>query len=287
MIEIASSIYVETNYSGVNVGAIVTDDGIVCIDAPSLPHEARDWKSRLMSRFEAPIQYLILTDYNADRILTAGFFDARVVATEMTQARLATLGNRILSPILDSVASKHNLNRKELNGLPVPQPQISFCDQAELMIGERTLILTSRPSATPGSLWLQIDGEEILFAGDTVVIGEHPPLAEAESKIWLDLLVLLRRNRFPASVVVPGRGPICGKADTQAVSNYVRLARRRVQTLYRAGRPRADTTSLIPQFLGRFPQDEISLEWRFKQLKAGLDHIYDEIKGADSNRIRP
>jgi hypothetical protein len=35
MEEIAEGVFVETKYEGVNVGAIVTELGVVCVDAPS------------------------------------------------------------------------------------------------------------------------------------------------------------------------------------------------------------------------------------------------------------
>ena len=124
----------------------------------------------------------------------------------------------------------------------------------------------------------------MLFAGDTVVIGQHPPLAEASSKAWLDALVHLRRERVKADIIVPGRGPISPKSATQPLSSFLRRVRRRVQSLYKAGRPRADTTALIPDFVVMLPDGGVPRDWLQRQLKAGLDHVYDEFKSADSPR---
>ena len=118
------------------------------------------------------------------------------------------------------------------------------------------------------------------------MVNQHPALAEADSKSWLDALVLLRRDRFKAETIVPGRGPLSDRSATEPVSNYIRLARRRVHALYRAGRPRADTTALVPEFMAAFPHDDIPKEWLQRQLKAGLDHIYDEHKAAETVRDR-
>ena len=41
MQKLAKDIYVESGFAGVTVGAVVTSEGIVCIDAPTHPADAR------------------------------------------------------------------------------------------------------------------------------------------------------------------------------------------------------------------------------------------------------
>jgi glyoxylase-like metal-dependent hydrolase (beta-lactamase superfamily II) len=286
MEEIAADIFVETAYPGMNVGVIATPEGLVCIDSPPCPADAYDWTSRLRSAFKFPIRYLILTDYNPDRLLMSGAFRARIIAHEKTHARVSGYGPRLPAPIMDSIATRYDLLRKELNGITIPEPQVSFCEQATLFLGEREITVLHMPSATPGSLWVLVKDEELVFSGDTVVVDQHPALAEADSKSWLDALTLLRRDRFKAETIVPGRGPLSDRSATEPVSRYIRMARRRVHALYRAGRPRADTTALIPTFMAAFPHDDVPKEWLQRQLKAGLDHLYDEHKAAETVRER-
>ncbi len=284
MEEIAADIFVETVYTGVNVGVIATEEGLVCIDSPPCPADAHDWLSRLRSTFEVPIRYLILTDYHPDRVLMSGAFRTRVVAHEKTQAKLSGYGPRLPAPTMDSVATRYDLLRKELNGITIPEPQVSFSKQATLFLGDREISLLHMPSATAGSLWVLVKDENVVFTGDTVVVNQHPPLVEADSKGWLDALTLLRRDRFKAEIIIPGRGPLADRSATEPVSQYIRMARRRVHALYRAGRPRADTTALVPAFLAAFPLNDVPKEWLHRQLKAGLDHIYDEHKAAETPR---
>lgn len=284
MEEIAADIYAETAYPGINVGVIATDEGLVCIDSPPSPADASDWVSRLHGYFEAPIRYLILTDYHPDRVITSGAFRARIVAHDRTQARLNSYGQRLPPPAIDGIALRYDLLRRELDGTIVEEPQVTFSDQAALLVGERQITLTHMPSATPASLWVMVNGEKIVFAGDSVVVDQHPSLAEADSKSWLDALVLLRRDRFKVDTIIPGRGPLCDKEATEPVSSYIRRARRRVYGLFRSGRPRADTTALIPEFMDEFPHDDVPREWLQRQIKAGLDHVYDEHRAAEATR---
>ncbi len=286
MQSIAPNVYVETSYPGLNVGVIITEKGAVCIDSPPCPADAQEWISRVRSAFELPIRYLILTDAHPDRTAMSGAFHSRIIAHKHAQERIAGHGTRLPGPLLEGITTRYDLLRKELNGITAVRPQISFCDQATICLDELEINLLHMPSATPGSLWVYLKDEQIVFTGDTVVVDQHPPLSEAVSKSWLDSLVYLRRERFKVSVIVPGRGSLCDKAATLAISEYIRMARRKVQSLYRAGRPRADTTTLIPEFMTAFPHADIPREWLQKQLKSGLDHIYDELKQAESSKER-
>ena len=278
MKEIATNVFIETGYPSVTVGAIITDEGVICVDSPSHPADAQDWINRLRNKSGLPIRYLILTDYHMDRIYSAHLFRTRIVTQEAARAKLRSYKPRIPASVLDSFALRYGLTRKELNNIPVVNPQISFCEKATILLGGRKITVMHVPSATHGSLWVRLEKEQLVFTGDTLVIDQHPPLAEADSKSWLDTLVHLRRERFRVKTIVPGRGSLCEKSASEPISDYVRLARRRVLKLFRAGRPRADTTSLIPEFLPAFSAAAAPKEWLQKQIKMGLDHIYDEYK---------
>jgi glyoxylase-like metal-dependent hydrolase (beta-lactamase superfamily II) len=137
------------------------------------------------------------------------------------------------------------------------------------------------PGPTLGNVWVHLPEQRILFVGDSIVTGQHPYISSPCTKNWLDNLTVLRRSRFPADTIVPGRGPIVDKSATEPLSNYLRLVRRRVQSLYRAGRPRADTSALVPELLDLFPYHESELENIQRRIKVGLDRIYEEFKTND------
>jgi glyoxylase-like metal-dependent hydrolase (beta-lactamase superfamily II) len=278
MLEIAPKVYVETRYPGVNVGVIVTEEGNILIDTPSLPRSAYDWQTRVTRTTKKPIRYLVLTDYHTDRSLTANQMHTRVIAHEESHSKLSTYDSRFPAPVLDNVAARYDLSRKELNGNPVVLPQITFCHEMEVHLGGRIITFLHRPSATPGSLWVLLRQEKVLFSGDTLVVDHHPPLSEARTDQWMDALIDLETNHPNVETIVPGRGPLCDRSAIPPLKDYLQRARSRVHGLYIAGRPRADTTSLIPEFLSLFPPGDASEEWIQRQLKAGLDHIYDEFK---------
>ncbi|MBN1316777.1 MAG: hypothetical protein JXA42_14960 [Anaerolineales bacterium] len=282
MKEVANNVFIETEYPGVNVGAIVTSEGIVCVDSPSIPSDAHAWRTNLLKQHGIPIKYVILTDFNADRALTTYVYRANIMVQESSRTRLWGYESRYPAPLLDHTAARFNLSRLDLNDARVIHPQISFCTKAMLKVGNVEIKLMHKPSATPGSLWVHLEKESILFTGDTLVVGEHPTLAEAETDNWLNALDDLNMNFTTIETLVPGRGPLCDLSAIQEISSFIRIVKQRVYSLFEAGRPRADTTSLIPDFIDSFPHKDVSTEWLQRQLKTGLDHVYDEIKSADA-----
>jgi cyclase len=288
MEEIASTVYIETEYPGVNVGAITTEDGVICIDAPTRPQDAQHWLERIHTELGGPIQYLILTDYQGDRTFCGSMFHSRAVAQEATRDVLQTYSTRFPSPVLESFALRYGLSRKEMNGTSVIHPQISFCRQSTLQLGAQRVDLVHSPSATPGTLWVYVNEARVLFVGDTLVIDQHPPLAEAETLNWLSALGHLRRDEMEAEVIVPGRGPLPERKNIESLASFIKTAREQVCALYRAGRPRAETSGLLPDLMDSFappiPRTDGMIEWLQRHLKAGLDHLYDECKAEAARR---
>jgi cyclase len=284
--ELAPGVYIETSFRRVNVGAILTHAGFVLIDTPPYPEDALIWRNRLVEHSNQPILAIVNTDCHVDRILGNGWFDARViVAHDDTIARLENLPSSFLDSAIDTLA--HNfVERSSFSGAQLKIPTVGFTYRMHLRYGGRNIPLLAMPGPTTGNLWVHLPEQRIVFVGDSVIADQHPYISSSSTKSWLDGLTILRRSRFAADWIVPGRGPLVGKEATEPVSNYLRLARRRVQSLYRAGRPRADTSTLVPELLELFPYHESDLEQIQRRIKAGLDRIYEEIKAGDSPDTR-
>jgi glyoxylase-like metal-dependent hydrolase (beta-lactamase superfamily II) len=280
--ELAPGVYIETSFRRVNVGAILTEAGFVLIDTPPYPDDARAWRNMLARQSDRPVLAIVNTDCHADRILGNGWFNARVVvAHDDTIVRLEGVPSSFLDSTIDSLA--HTLaERSSFSGIQLRIPAVGFTYRMQLRYGGRSIPLLAMPGPTAGSLWVHLPEQHIVFVGDSIVADQHPYISSPSTKNWLESLTNLRRERFVADWIVPGRGPLVDKDATEPVSNYLRLARRRVQSLYRAGRPRADTSTLVPELLELFPYDENDLEPIQRRIKTGLDRIYEEIKANDS-----
>ena len=91
-------------------------------------------------------------------------------------------------------------------------------------------------------------------------------------------LRLLRRKWRETTIIVPGRGALCDRSATRALSDYIALARRRVRSLHTAGRARADVSTLVSEILEQFPVSDDSRDLVQRRVKSGLDHLYEELK---------
>ncbi|MCC6800138.1 MAG: MBL fold metallo-hydrolase [Anaerolineae bacterium] len=281
MQEIAPGIFAETGFQRINVGAILTDDGWVLIDTPPYPEDAHRWREMLQSVSDAPFCAIVTTDCHRDRFLGNCWFDAHVIAAHAeTINHIRSLPSAFVDSAIEALA-QDVVERHQFSSVRLRLPTVSFTRRMQLRYGGREIPLLAMPGPTAGSLWVHLPEHGVLFAGDSIVVNQHLYISSSSTKDWLENMTNLRRSRFAAEIIVPGRGPLTGKAATEPVSNYLRLARRRVYSLYRAGRPRADTSSLVPELLPMFPYQEHELERVQRRIKAGLDRIYEEFKLSD------
>lgn len=279
--ELAPGVFIETTLRRITVGAILTDAGFVLIDTPPYPDDAHRWRLLLAEISELPVVAVVNTDFHRDRILGNCWFDTRViVAHDDTIAQLRSLPSSFLEAAVETLTDGTG-ERSTFAGVRLQLPTIGFTRRMQLRYGDWTIPLIAMAGPTAGSVWVHLPDQRILFAGDSIIVNQHPYITSPCTKNWLDSLTSLRRTRFPADIIVPGRGPSADKTATEPISNYLRLARRRVHSLFRAGRPRADTSTIVPELLDLFPYQEQDLERIQRRIKGGLDKIYEEFKLTD------
>ncbi len=283
MQEIAPGVMVATEFRRITVGAVATGDGIVCIDVPPYPDDARAWKAALQERYVQPVRVVVVTDAHRDRLLGLHWFEgAQLIAHDAAFEAMRLLPNSFVEQAADTLATNSE-ERAGFAGVRLRMPWITFSERMVVYVNDYPVSLVSMPGPTPGNIWAHLPEQRVIFTGDSVVIGQHPYMAQVQSKKWLNSLSVLRRPRFPAQMIVPGRGPVTDKESTRAISDFLRYVRRRVYRLYRTGRPRADIANLVPGLLGQFPIPPGQNEEVQRRLKAGLERIYDEFRQDEDN----
>lgn len=275
MKKIAPNIYAETKYPGVNAGFVVTPLGAIAIDAPTLPHDARAWRQKVIETAKGPILYVILTDAHPDRMLSVGLMEAPIVAARAAyeQAVAYTDGT------WREVWARTHPEAGEPPAMPVALPEILFTDSLTLHKGGVSVTVRRVAGGAPGSAWVYLPDQDVLFTGDTLVVGTHPFLADApDTKAWLETLKALRQPRFAHTTIVPGRGPICNQSATRPLSEYIALARRRARSLRAAGQARADQMAVVAELLPLFPLTDDEKESVQQRIRAGLDRLCAEVR---------
>jgi len=277
MKEIASNIYASTEFPGVNVGFVILPAGAIAVDAPTLPHDARAWRQQIEETAGGPILYVVLTDAHPDRLLSAGLLGAPIVSARGGYDRAAAYTDGFWRGVVDSWGRLYPEATDELAEVSIALPEIMFSTSITLHKGGADVTVRHVAGAGPGSAWLYLPEQDVLFAGDTVITDSHPFLhAAPDTKAWLSTLTALRRARFAETTIVPGRGPLCSQDDTRPLSDYVALARRRARSMHAAGEE-ADVAAVVTEMLPLFPFPDDEREQVMRRIKAGIEQVYEEL----------
>lgn len=279
MKKIASNIYVSTEMPGVNVGFIALPAGAIAIDAPALPQDAHMWREQILKIAGGSILYMVLTDAHPDRLLSAGMLGAPIVAARAAYDRALAYTDGFWRSIVDGWARRYPEAAEDLAEVSVVLPEIMLTDRLTLHKGGADVTIEKVAGGAPGSVWVYLQEQDVLFAGDTVVVETHPFMeATPDTKAWLETLSLLRRARYLDTTIVPGHGPVCKQEDTRSLSEYLAMVRRRMRSLQRTGRVRADRGSVVTELLPFFPTPEGEQDAVQRRIKAGLDRLCDEFR---------
>jgi cyclase len=126
--------------------------------------------------------------------------------------------------------------------------------------------------------------EKVLFAGDVVVVDQHPALDQANTEQWLDALEAIR-NMDGVDVIVPGHGTPCTAAKTQDLTDYITAMRERVYEHYEAGLTRRETVDKVKMSdFYAIPSDMRTPVER--RIRGSVERVYDEFKKGPQKRRR-
>ncbi len=279
MHKLPSNVYVDSSFPGVTVGAIVTKQGIICVDTPSHPMDAQKWRAKLNQLSPKPILYVINTDHHRDRVLGNQWFEAPVIAHNFTGERLRLYPEILKGTMPDAVMDFEMA--KEFAGVRVLSPQITFSEELVLLKGDHEIVLRHRPGSAPGALWVLLPKTGIVFTGDSVVTDTHPFLGSADIGQWLASLNELRKVKFPAKHIVPGRGKPTDKESIKGMQDYLKLAGRKMDSLINGNRLRSEVAGVAVDLLKHFPVPDNQREAVGRRVRIDLERMYDARRGGD------
>ena len=107
----------------------------------------------------------------------------------------------------------------DFGGIEVTPPTREFEGELSLDVGGRRLRLTEvGPAHTPGDLIVHVPDAGVVYAGDILFVGATPVMWAGPVVNWtaaIDTLLALDADTY-----VPGHGPVCGRAEAEAVKRY-------------------------------------------------------------------
>ncbi len=274
MQEIANDVFVEFDYEGANCGLVLTDEGAIVIDTPIIPQEARDWTAQVASKTDK-ILFVFNTDHHRAHILGNQYFNAPVLAHEYAWKEMASYKDTFIERT-QNLYKKQPEIQKQFSETSIVKPELTFTGHLTMEKGGKSLHFVYLGGHTPATSGLYIPDVNILFAGDLVVVNEHPALGQCNSKEWLEQLLWLKQQKLHA--IVPGHGELCNIEAVEPMRCYIRTMRARVRNQYKQGRTKAESAVVISQMIDMFPYPPKRKSFIEKRIRAGVSRIYDEMK---------
>ncbi len=208
-----------------NAAFVITQDGVVVIDALGSPALARELLAEIRRITPAPVRYVVLTHYHADHIYGLQVFKEAGATVIAHQA-----GREYLNS--DTAALRLQASREEMAPAVDAQTRLVPADRwidarTTLQLGGLDFVLQpAGPAHTPEDLVVWVPQLKLLMAGDLVFRGRIPFVGQADSGRWITALDTLLA--FDARIIVPGHGPAStsARADLELTRDYLAYLRK-------------------------------------------------------------
>ena len=220
MQEITSNIFIEDQFPGVTLGVIVTPRGLIQIDAPPSPEDARSWRAALMNLGGGMERVLVNLDAHPDRTLGARAMDCTVIAHEKTANTFRTRPNTFQAQGEETGSDWESI--AGLGSVRWAPPEISFLNQMTLHWSESPVLLEHYPGPSSGSIWVNLPNEKIVFVGDAVLKNQPPFFAGSNLTNWLSTLNALLSPDFKGYTIISSRGGVITPTIVKAQLDFIK-----------------------------------------------------------------
>jgi cyclase len=258
IIEVAADAYAFIQANGAtNAGFIVGDEGVVVIDSLMTPTLAGKLHAAVRNVTPKPIRYLVNTHYHGDHVFGNQYF---VPAPIISHANCRTE----LIEKFDANMQRYRSGRPELipelEQIRMTLPDVTFDHHMTIMLGEREIQLVYLGRAhTASDILLYLPQEKLLYVGDLAVHKTLPAFPDGHITKWLT--VLDEVAKIDAATIVPGHGPVGGKAEFGEAKELMDLLHREIRRGFDDGLSEEETAKQVS--LGKFTsfmgQDRVRL----------------------------
>jgi glyoxylase-like metal-dependent hydrolase (beta-lactamase superfamily II) len=187
-----------------NAGIVITDAGVVVIDALGSPSLAQLLMQQVRKVTDKPVVKMIVTHYHADHVYGLQYFKA--------------MGVEVIAPsgaekYLESAAAQERLEERRFSLEPwvnedthLVWPDRYVEAALDLDIGGVKFRMTVIGDAhSDADMSVYVENDRVLYSGDVIFEGRIPFLGSANTRLWLKALDEMDSNELAA--LVPGHGP--------------------------------------------------------------------------------
>ncbi len=273
MHEIKPGIYYEDSYPGPTIGAVLLPHGMMFIDTPLRPEDAHRWKSTLLNRSQGTIHRIVIClDDHPDRTIGANGLDCPILTHRDAAETLKDYSAVFRGQLPESGAIWERY--PETTGLLWVVPDITFSESMKFHWGEPDVLVEHHPGPRPGSSWVIIPDEKVVFIGDTVVKMGPPFFGKAHIPTWIEALDALMNARFRDYIMISGRGGEISQDDIKDLKKSIRKIHRRIEKLAsRQVRPE-EAGDIADKTLDDYKFPKKDREFYLQRLRHGLTQYY-------------
>jgi glyoxylase-like metal-dependent hydrolase (beta-lactamase superfamily II) len=270
MQEITNTIYIEDQFYGVTLGVIVTPRGLIQIDAPPSPEDARSWRAALMNLGGGMERVLVNLDAHPDRTLGARAMDCTVIAHEKTTDTFRARPNTFKAQGEETGADWESI--PGLGSVRWSPPEISFLDQLTLYWGNTPIFIEHHPGPSNGSIWVRLPEEKIVFVGDAVLKNQPPFFAGANLTEWLDALNLLLSPAFKGYTIISSRGGVVTQNIIKTQLDFIQQVYDKLDKVTAKKANSAAIEKLVTALMASFKPPAAHQKQYTQRLRYGLLH---------------
>ena len=188
-----------------NAGFVVTDDGVVVIDALGTPPLGQALVEAIRGVTPKPIRRVIVTHYHADH-----FYGLE----PLKRAGAEVWAHARSRDYLDSGEAERRLQQRSRDLFPWVDEKTKIVradrwlerDEAFTLGGMRFEVSYLGPAHSPDDMIVVVPQEGVIFIGDILFAGRIPFVGEADSKRWLEKIDHLLR--LEPRLMVTGHGAV-------------------------------------------------------------------------------
>ena len=283
MRRLTDHLYTETDYHWANVGAAVTEAGILLIDCPVRPSQSHHWQEALRPLSPKGIRYLIGTDYHVDHTTGISFLEGEFtfiapqrVFEELEKIRGKTRAARktFIDTLVDMGVPEE---AEQVAVAEIPPPAVCFDDHLTLHLAPLTFEIFRKGGHTPACTCVLVPEEGVLFSGDVMINEAGPGMRDASINEWIGALEWM--EALPVDHIVPGHGEVCTVREVRDLKEQFIEIRGIMRGLVRAGRGQTEAAA-DPKFEKFFWSDTTRgpswVEGRRVTFRKGLEKLYEE-----------
>jgi len=266
MHKLAPNVFLENKYIGVDLGLVVTKEGLLLVDSPLHPEEVNKWRNEVYERGRP--KFLILLDSHPDRVLGSRTLQVPAIAQDQTLKTIREWADTFKGNAHPIGAEADQLKR--VTGVNNTIPEITFSERLVMHMGGKEFVFLHRPGPRPGSMWMVIPDLSVAFIGDTVTIDEPPYVGVANIEAWLKSLDELRGSAMKPLTLISSRGGRINRQDINHMASFLRKVQSRVEKLNDGKNRNEETKRLAIDLMGDFHIRSMREDLILKRLKTGL-----------------